>query len=36
MSEDYDDVGDSNANGSAGGGEEMDVVAKFAYESSMR
>jgi hypothetical protein len=38
MSEDYDDVGDSNANGAAGGGagEEMDVVAKFAYESSMR
>lgn len=31
MSEDYDDVGDSS-----GAGEEMDVVAKFAYESSLR
>ena len=34
MSEDYDDVGESNTNGA--GGEEIDVVAKFAYESSMR
>jgi hypothetical protein len=34
MSEDFDDMGDSNANG--GGDEEMDVVAKFAYESSLR
>lgn len=31
MSEDYEDVGEGNA-----GGEEMDVVAKFAYESSLR
>jgi hypothetical protein len=31
MSEDYDDVGEGN-----GSGEEMDVVAKFAYDSSLR
>jgi len=31
MSEDYEDVGEGNA-----GDEEMDVVAKFAYESSLR
>ena len=31
MSEDFDNVGDNNA-----GGEEMDIVAKFAYESSLR
>jgi hypothetical protein len=31
MMEDYDDVGDGNA-----GGEEIDVVAKFAYDSSLR
>jgi hypothetical protein len=37
MSEDYDDVGDANGSGNqAAGGEEMDVVAKFAYESSLR
>jgi hypothetical protein len=34
MSEDYDDVGEGGQN--ANGGEEMDVVAKFAYESSLR
>jgi hypothetical protein len=31
MSEDYDDMGEGG-----GGGEEIDVVAKFAYESSLR
>jgi hypothetical protein len=31
MMEDYDDVGEGNA-----GGEEIDVVAKFAYDSSLR
>ena len=31
MMEDYDDVGESNA-----GGEEIDVVAKFAYDTSLR
>jgi hypothetical protein len=37
MSEDYDDVGEANGSGNqAAGGEEMDVVAKFAYESSLR
>ena len=35
MSEDVDDMGGSdNANSNAG--EEIDVVAKFAYESSLR
>jgi hypothetical protein len=33
MSEDYDDVGEGNQNS---GAEEMDIVAKFAYESSLR
>jgi hypothetical protein len=31
MSEDYDDMGEGGH-----GGEEIDVVAKFAYESSLR
>lgn len=31
MSDDYDDVGEGGH-----GGEEMDVVAKFAYDSSLR
>lgn len=30
MSEDFDDMGE------AGNGEEIDIVAKFAYESSLR
>lgn len=32
MSEDVDDMGGENG----GGEEEIDVVAKFAYESSLR
>ena len=32
MMEDYDDVGE----GGNAGGEEIDVVAKFAYDSSLR
>jgi hypothetical protein len=31
MSEDYDDMGEGS-----NGGEEIDVVAKYAYESSLR
>jgi hypothetical protein len=33
MSEDFDDMGNEGGNA---GGEEMDVVQKYAYESSLR
>ncbi len=35
MMEDYDDVG-GGGESNAGAGEEIDVVAKFAYDSSLR
>ena len=37
MSEDYGDMGGDSHSGSSGGaGGGMDVIAKFAYESSIR